>query len=318
VSLFRTVARPIGHFFVRVGTWLLAGDREAGEQLLSIVDQAAEQDAIEADDRELIDSVFEFGETVVREVMIPRTDMVTVADSATVAEAVSTFLDRGVSRIPVLGEDVDEVIGILYLRDTLRATNGATAATLARPATFVPESQKADDLLRQMQRERFHLAMVVDEYGGIAGLVTMEDLIEELVGEISDESDRGMEDVVDLGDGSYRVVARLNIDDLGELFGIELLDDEIDSAGGLLTKALGELPRLGASVVVSGLRLTVDRMERRRVMTILAERDEALAAVEDAFPPVRQTGRSPGKRRAESAERGSSAAKRRIETQENA
>ncbi len=182
-----------------------------------------------------------------------------------------------------------KVVGSLYLRDTIRAAPGTTAAALARPAAFVPESQKADDLLRQMQRERFHLAMVVDEYGGIAGLVTMEDLIEELVGEISDESDLGGEEVVDLGDGRYRVVARFNIEDLGELFGIELDDDDIDSAGGLLTKALGELPRLGASVVVEGLRLTVDRMERRRVMTVIAERDESLVAAEDAFPPVRRS-----------------------------
>jgi CBS domain containing-hemolysin-like protein len=281
--------RPIGHGFVRLGTWLLAGDRESGEQLLSIVDEAAELDEIEEEDRELIRSVFEFGETVVRELMVPRTDMATVEASATIAGAVEEFLRRGVSRMPVTGEDIDEVVGVIHLRDTVGAAVDAPVTSRARRAIFVPESQKADDLLRQMQRERFHLAMVVDEYGGIAGLVTMEDLIEELVGEISDESDIDATEVEDLGDGRYRVPARFNIEDLGEIFGIELADADVDSAGGLLMKALGELPHPGASVVVGGLRLTADRIERRRVMTVFAERDEALAAAEDAFPPVRRS-----------------------------
>ena len=281
--------RPIGHGFVRLGTWLLAGDRESGEQLMSIVDEAAELDEIEEEDRELIRSVFEFGETVVRELMVPRTDMATVEASETIGGAVAAFLRRGVSRMPVTGEDIDEVVGVIHLRDTVGADVDARVTSRARRAVFVPESQKADDLLRQMQRERFHLALVVDEYGGIAGLVTMEDLIEELVGEISDESDIDASEVQELGDGRYRVPARFNIEDLGEIFGIELADSDVDSAGGLLKKALGELPHPGASVVVGGLRLTAERIERRRVMTVIAERDEALAAAEDAFPPVRRS-----------------------------
>ncbi|OJX63882.1 MAG: hypothetical protein BGO95_06760 [Micrococcales bacterium 73-13] len=289
MGALQAIARPVGHFFVRVGTWLLAGDRESGEQLLSIVDEAAELDTIEEDERELIRSVFEFGETVVRELMVPRTDMATVEATATIGEAVAAFLRRGVSRMPVIGEDADEVVGILHLRDTVGADPADAVTARARAAAFVPESQKADELLRQMQRERFHLAMVVDEYGGIAGLVTMEDLIEELVGEISDESDVDPSQVEELGPGRYRVAARFNVEDLGELFGIELADDDVDSAGGLLTKALGELPRYGASVVVAGLRLTADRIERRRVMTVVAERDEALVAAEDAFPPTGRT-----------------------------
>jgi len=274
-----------------MGTWLIGGSRESGEQLLSLVDEAAEQDTIEDDERELIRSVFEFGETVVRELMIPRTDMITIESTATIAEAHAEFLRRGVSRMPVIGADADEVVGILHLRDTVGAEPGETAAARARPAEFVPESAKADALLRRMQVERFHLAMVVDEYGGIAGLVTLEDLIEELIGDISDESDRMPDELVDLGDGRYRVAARFNIEDLGELFGIELEDDDVDSVGGLLAKALGELPRPGATVVANGLRLTVDRMERRRVMTVIAERDEALAAAEDAFPPLKRARR---------------------------
>ncbi len=283
----RWLTRPLGHGFVRIGSWLIGGSRENGEQLLSLVDDAAEQDTIEEGERELIHSGFELGETVVREVMVPRTDMATVESTATIAEAVTVFLDRGVSRVPVIGEDADEVVGVLHLRDTLEGESGALAVSRAKPAAFVPESQKADELLRQMQRERFHLAMVVDEYGGIASLVTMEVLIEELVGEIADESDRGIEEVAELGDGRYRVVARFNAEDLGELFGIELDDEEVDSVGGLLAKALGEVPTPGASAVTNGLRLTVDRIERGRVVTVLAERDPALVAAEDARPPMK-------------------------------
>ncbi|HWL00839.1 MAG TPA: hemolysin family protein [Microbacteriaceae bacterium] len=289
MGALQAITRPVGHFFVRVGTWLLAGDRESGEQLLSLVDEAAELDTIEDDERAIIRSVFELGETVVRELMVPRTDMATVDATATIDEAVATFLLRRVSRMPVIGEDADEVVGILHLRDTVGADPAQNVMSRANRPVFVPESQMADDLLRQMQRDRFHLAMVVDEYGGIAGLVTMEDLIEELVGEISDESDRAGDDVEDLGDGRYRILARHNIEDLGELFGIELADDDVDSAGGLLAKALGELPRHGASVVIAGLRLTVDRIERRRVKTLIAERAESLVAAEDAFPPLRRS-----------------------------
>lgn len=288
MGAFQAITRPLGHFFARVGTWLLAGDRESGEQLLSLVDEAVELDTIEEDERAIIRSVFELGETVVRELMVPRTDMVTIDSDATISSAIETFLRHRVSRLPVIGEDADEVVGVLHLRDTLGADPAQNVMTRAGTAVFVPESQMADDLLRQMQRDRFHLAMVVDEYGGIAGLVTMEDLIEELVGEISDESDVEAQDVEDLGDGRYRVRSRYNIEDLGELFGIELADDDVDSAGGLLTKALGELPRHGASVEIAGLRLTVERIERRRVKTVIAERVDSLIAAEDAFPPLRE------------------------------
>lgn len=268
---------------------MLAGDRESGEQLMSLVDEAAELDTIADEERAIIRSVFELGETVVRELMVPRTDMATVDATATIEEAVATFLRHGVSRTPIIGEDADEVVGILHLRDTVGTDQRQNVTLRARKPVFVPESQMADDLLKQMQRERFHLAMVVDEYGGIAGLVTMEDLIEELVGEISDESDRGGDDIEELGDGRYRIAARYNIEDFGELFGIELADADVDSVGGLLTKALGELPRHGATVVIAGLQLTVDRIERRRVKTLIAQRAESLAAAEDAFPPIRRT-----------------------------
>jgi CBS domain containing-hemolysin-like protein len=192
----------------------------------------------------------------------------------------------------VVDGEVDDVTGILYLRDVARLVyerplnvEQLTVGELARPALFVPESKKADDLLRQMQLESNHLAMVVDEYGGIAGLVTLEDLIEELVGDISDEYDRDVVEVENLGGGRFRVAARLPVDELGELFDLDLDDDDVDSVGGLLAKALGRLPVAGSVVSVSGLVLTAERTEgrRKRISTVLVERDEALIDAQTAF-----------------------------------
>jgi len=255
------------------------------EQLLSMVDEATDLDVLEVEDRELIHSIFEFNDTIVREVMVPRTDMVTVERELTVSDAMSLFLSRGVSRIPVVGDDADDVLGVVYLRDAARmayetpeACATTTVEQLAKPALFVPESKKADDALRQLQLESNHLALVVDEYGGIAGLVTMEDLIEELVGEISDEYDRELAVSERLDDDRYRVSARMPVDELGDLFGLELDDDDVDSVGGLLTKHLGRLPVAGSRVEIDGLVLTAERTEgrRKRVTTVLVEADEAL------------------------------------------
>lgn len=287
LRFIRVLLGPLADLLVALGNRVTPGRPAAisfssEEQLLSMVDEAAELDVLEDDDRELIHSIFEFSDTVVREVMIPRTDMITIDDDAKVGAAMGQFLSTGVSRMPVIGKDVDEVIGILYLRDVARLshekpTDSAkrTVKQLARPALFIPESKKADDTLRQMQLESNHLAMVVDEYGGIAGLVTLEDLIEELVGDISDEYDRDVTEVTELADGRYRVSAKLPTDELGDLFGIELDDDDVDSVGGLLTKAIGRLPVTGSSATVSGLVLTAERTEGRRkqLATVLVERD---------------------------------------------
>jgi CBS domain containing-hemolysin-like protein len=299
VRATRLILGPIADALVAVGNRVTPGRPRTAtfsseEQLLSMVDEATELDVLEEDDRELIHSIFEFNDTVVREVMIPRTDMITIDDDATMGAAMGLFLSKGVSRMPVVGKDIDEVVGVLYLRDVARVVYEQTldaetlsAAELARAALFVPESQKADSLLRQMQLESNHLAMVVDEYGGIAGLVTLEDLIEELVGDISDEYDRASADVEELGNGQYRVSARLPIDELGDLFGIELEDDEVDSVGGLLTKVLGRLPVAGSTAEFSGLVLTAERTEgrRKRLSTVLVERDQALLDAQGAFPP---------------------------------
>ena len=289
VRAIRVILGPIADALVAIGNRVTPGRPRSAtfsseEQLLSMVDEATEHDVLEEDDRELIHSIFEFNDTVVREVMIPRTDMITIDADATLRECLDLFFERGISRIPVIGEDVDHVTGVLYLRDAARLVHeqarGAktvTAAKIARPAVFVPESQKADSLLRQMQLESSHLAMVVDEYGGIAGLVTLEDLIEELVGDISDEYDREVAEIEELSVGRYRVSARLPIDELGDLFGIELEDDEVDSVGGLLAKALGRLPVIGSTAEYAGLILTADRTEgrRKRVVTVLVELDPA-------------------------------------------
>ena len=293
----RIALGPIANALVAIGNRVTPGRAKTAtfsseEQLLSMVDEATELDVLEEDDRELIHSIFEFNDTVVREVMIPRTDMVTIDRDDTIATAMSLFLSKGVSRIPVIGSDVDEVLGVLYLRDVARlsfekpkAVEKTKAVDLARAALFVPESQKADDLLRVMQLESNHLAMVVDEYGGIAGLATLEDLIEELVGDISDEYDSNVAEYEQLDDGSYRVNARLPIDALGDLFGIELEDEDVDSVGGLLTKAVGRLPVIGSTATVSGLILRADRTEGRRkqLVTVVVERDQSLIDVQAAF-----------------------------------
>lgn len=242
------------------------------EQLLSIVDQAAEQELLEEDDRAYIHSLVEFGDTLVREVMVPRTDMITVDASQTVHETLESLLQSRHSRMPVVASgDPDEVEGVVYLRDAssfhLRRSEEADSTPVTRimkPAVFVPELQRADELLRQMQREANHLALVVDEYGGISGLVTLEDLIEELLGDINDEHDRERPEIEPLDDGTLRVSARLSVDELGELFGIDLEDDEVDTVGGLVAKHLGRLAAEGDCVTVSGIELTALETHRKR------------------------------------------------------
>ncbi|MEQ1736322.1 MAG: hemolysin family protein [Rhodoglobus sp.] len=294
VRFTRLILGPLADALVAIGNRVTPGRPKTAtfsseEQLLSMVDEATELEVLEEDDRELIHSIFEFSQTVVREVMIPRTDMVTIEEDATVTEAMTLFLDKGVSRVPVIGETVDEVRGVIYLKDLARLVHERTldaetltAGQIARPALFVPESQKADSLLRQMQLESNHLAMVVDEYGGIAGLVSLEDLIEELVGDIADEYDREVPEFVELENDRFRVSARLPIDELGDLFGLDLEDDEVDSVGGLLAKVLGRLPIAGSTVTFEGLVLTAERTEgrRKRISTVLVEREQPQLDVE--------------------------------------
>lgn len=254
-------------------------ERLKNEQIFSLVDRAAEQDLLEEEEQDIIHSVVEFSDTIVREVMVPRTDMVTVEATDSVEHAMEAFLSSRYSRIPVISGDVDEVVGVLYLRDVTSfvyrrpdETSSSPVTRIMKPARFVPDLQSADDLLRQMQQEANHLALVVDEYGGIAGLVTMEDLIEELLGDIHDEHDREVPDVVPQHDGTFIVNARMDIEDFGELFDQDLEDDDVETVGGLVAKALGRLAEENDVVEISGIELRVLEVEkkRQRLQSLLA------------------------------------------------
>jgi len=290
----RIILGPLAQGLVVLGSRVTPGAGRSSfaseEQLLSMVDEAASNDLIEADDRDLIHSVFDFTDQFVRAVMVPRTDMVTVDATATADEAMTLFLDRGVSRVPVVDDDADDVVGVLYLKDLVQfafrdenAWRTVPAQTIARPAVFVPESMRAETLLQQMKRDAVHVCMVVDEHGGVSGLVTMEDLIEELVGEIADEYDQQVAEVAEIAPGRFRVSARLSLEDVGDLFGIELEDDEVDSIGGLLGKELGRVPQPGSTVNVRGLVLTggASRGRGRGIATVLVERAEPPAGEDE-------------------------------------
>ena len=261
------------------------------DEIREMVDRVSESDSIEDEEREMFRSVLELGDTLTRAVMVPRTDMITLPSGTSVQKAMSLFLRSGYSRVPVVGDSVDDVLGVLYLKDLVRHRHRAPSSGpepvdgLARRPVFVPESKPVDDLLREMQRGASHVAMVVDEYGGIAGLVTIEDALEEIVGELTDEHDRSGPEVEDLGDGVYRVPSRLPVDELGELFDLELEDDDVDSAGGLLAKSLGKVPLIGSRAVVGGLELTADRIEGRRKQVSALRVRLAPASQDDAHDP---------------------------------
>ncbi|MEU8174346.1 hemolysin family protein [Microbispora hainanensis] len=250
-------------------------------ELRDLVDLAEQRRVIEPDEREMIHSVFELGDTLVREVMVPRTDMVFIERGKTLHQALSLALRSGFSRIPVVGENEDDVVGIAYLKDIVRriqdtGDGGTRVGELMRPATYVPESKPIDELLREMQARQIHLAVVIDEYGGTAGLVTIEDVIEEIVGEIADEYDQEAPRVEWLDDGAVRVTARLPVDELGELFDREIEVDDVDTVGGLLAHALGRVPIAGSEAVVGGLRLTAENLagRRNRISTVVVRREE--------------------------------------------
>lgn len=243
-------------------------------------------------EQELLESVDEFGETIVREVMVPRIDMATVLADVPLSIALETFLSSGYSRLPIIGKNVDDIVGVLYLKDVARilskdpaSLETITVSAKSRKPTFVPESMPVDDLLRQMQKSATHIAIVVDEYGGVAGLVTMEDVIEEIVGDIADEYDREVPEVEELEDGQLRVSAKFSLFDLGERFGLELEDEDVDTVGGMLSKLLGRLPAKDDSATFSGLTLKADRLEGRpkRLITVIVEPNQELLEAQAAF-----------------------------------
>ncbi|NDE88667.1 MAG: HlyC/CorC family transporter [Micrococcales bacterium] len=243
-------------------------------------------------EQELIESVEELGETIAREIMVPRIDMVTISAEETLAASMTVFFRYGYSRLPVIGKNLDDIKGVLYIKDVARLIHenperakNIRAVDIAREANFVPESLPVDDLLQQMQGSSIHITMIVDEYGGVAGMVTMEDVIEEIVGNISDEYDTDTPEITELEDGWTRVSTRLSLFDLGEHFDLELEDEDVDSVGGLLAKELGRLPARNDQIEFSGLIIKVDRVEgrRKRVVTVLVKMSEELIAARAAL-----------------------------------
>jgi CBS domain containing-hemolysin-like protein len=260
------------------------GPSGSEEELRGLVDLLEQRQVIQPDERDMIHSVFELGDTIVREVMVPRTDMVFVERDKNLRQALSLALRSGFSRIPVVGENLDDVIGIAYLKDLVTRTHehpDAEAAehvdSVMRPATFVPESKPIDELLREMQARQIHLAIVIDEYGGTAGLVTIEDILEEIVGEIADEYDREQPPVEMLGVDEARVTARLSVEELAELFDVSIEAQDVETVGGLLAQRLGRVPLPGAVATVAGLRLTAESLagRRNRIGAVRVERISA-------------------------------------------
>jgi putative hemolysin len=254
------------------GRGLAQGPFVSEREFLGIVEAAAQDDVIEHEERELIENLIEFGDTVAREVMVHRTDMAVLEADMTITEAVDQLIRSGHSRAPVVGESIDDVVGIAYARDLYQAertdAGGMAVREFCRDATFFPETKPVRALMREMQKGRFHLAMLVDEYGGVAGLVTLEDLIEELVGDIMDEYDNESDEVERLADGGLRVAASLGVDDLSELVGIELPDDDWDTVGGLVFGLLGRVAETGDEVEFEGVRFRVEDVEGRRIGTV--------------------------------------------------
>jgi CBS domain containing-hemolysin-like protein len=250
-------------------------------ELRELVDMAEQRGVVEHDERQMIQSVFELGRTIAREVMVPRTEVVWIERGKTIRQGLALALRSGFSRIPVTGENLDDVVGVVYLKDMARRGQDAerarstTVDEVMRTVTYVPESKPVDELLREMQAARSHIAIVIDEYGGTAGLITIEDILEEIVGEITDEYDVERAPIERIDDDSARVTARLAVEDLGELFGVELPDrDDVETVGGLLAEALGRVPIPGASAVVHGLELTAEHVggRRNRIDTVLVRR----------------------------------------------
>jgi len=251
------------------GKGLKEGPYTSEAELLAVADQAVEEAVIEAEERRLIESVIELGDTVVREVMVPRTDMITFPAEFRASDAMEVVIMNGLSRIPACGEGIDDVVGIVHAKDLMRADRDGQGdrpvGELARPARFVPETKGVAELLREMQLERFHMAIAVDEYGGTAGLITLEDIIEELLGEIVDEFDVEDPMIEPLPNGDVRVNARMALDEVNELISANLPTGDWDTIGGLLLSELGRVPAEGESVAVDGWELTAQRVQGRRI-----------------------------------------------------
>ncbi|MCA1709358.1 MAG: hemolysin family protein, partial [Actinobacteria bacterium] len=291
------VARPVyflGRLFAPVGKLLLLisnavmvilpgkglpkGPFVSEDEIRHLVDVAEEEEEIEEEERELIHSVFEFGDTVVREVMVPRPDIVAIPSDATMNEALEKIISAGNSRIPIYEGDTDNIIGVLYAKDLLKKVHegnkNVKLSSLGRAPTFVPEQKKVSELLREMQDQRVHMAIVVDEYGGTAGLVTIEDLIEEIVGEIVDEYDKEEPLVEPIDENTIRVDAKMAIDEVNELMSIELPHEEWDTVGGLVFALTGRVPEVGDKVRYDSVEFMTERVTGRRIEKVIIARVE--------------------------------------------
>jgi CBS domain containing-hemolysin-like protein len=276
------------------GRGFSAGPFASEAELRELVDLAEASSVIESGEREMIHSVFELGDTIVREVMVPRTDVVFIERSKTLRQAMSLALRSGYSRIPVIGENLDDIVGFAYLKDITKrvfdrheAEQTERVESVMRPVLYVPDSKPVDELLRGMQAQRKHVAVVVDEYGGTAGLVTIEDVLEEIVGEITDEYDEAQIETERLAGGATRVSSRYPVDDLEDLCGVPIDDDDVDTVGGLMAKHLGRVPIPGSVVEVEGLRFEAEAPtgRRNRIGTVLITHVEPPAESTDTEYP---------------------------------
>jgi CBS domain containing-hemolysin-like protein len=302
IRLLGRVLGPIATLLILVGNAITPGRGyrdgpfSSEVELRELVDMAEERGVVEAGERNMIHGVFELGDTIAREVMVPRPDVVWIERGKTLRQALALCLRSGFSRLPVIGENVDDIIGVVFMKDLVRRSQGSSDSRgseprvedLMRPATFVPESKPVDELLREMQATRTHMAVVVDEYGGFAGLVTIEDILEEIVGEIDDEHDAVQRPPVEeLPDGSVRITARLPVEDLADLFKVELPEDDgVETVGGLLARELGVVPIEGSEAVVGGLKLVAESTGGRRnqIDTILVCRVAEPGTEDDVRP----------------------------------
>lgn len=272
----------MSNFFLP-GKGIKQGPYVSEGELLAMADAAAQQDVIEREERTLIHSIIDFGDTVVREVMVPRPDMVVVESTAKISDVIEIAIAAGFSRIPVYGQGIDDILGVVFSKDLMKnereGRSDDPVSTIMREPHFVPETKRVSELMREMQATKFHQAIVVDEFGGTAGLVTLEDLIEELVGEIEDEYDVQEPPIERFTDGEVRVTARMPIDKVNDLLGADLPEGDWDTLGGLVYGLLGHVPTEGEAVEFDGHRLTAERVQGRRIgrvrIATVAQPDEA-------------------------------------------
>lgn len=268
MSVLSVILWPVSQLLIWVGNAITPGRGYADGPFIAEAEKIA---GASEGEREMINSVFELGDTIVREVMVPRTDVVYLNRDKTLRQGLSLALRSGFSRIPVIGENLDDVVGVLYVKDLMRrvydnpeAEKRETVGSLMRTASFTPDSKPIDDLMREMQISRHHMVIVIDEFGGTAGIATIEDIVEEIVGEITDEYDAEPDLAEEVEPGVWRISARMSLDDMGDLFGLELDDEDVETVGGLLAKELNMVPIFGSRVIWNGLQITAEKSTGRR------------------------------------------------------